>query len=360
LDADRLLPTFKLSIRDATGILGEIAPYDKNLNMITIDFSRSQNPDNLNTFNLVVKRRKPTSERRYEIEGVLDVPDILTSIKKRALTGNIKANLELIANDDLSISNTEIGTSLNYDKTIIQPKWTDAKLLGYLIENLVGKLGEGGYYCFIKNEYGKQIFVFKSLDEILSAPVKYKFIIGHKQYEDFYPVNDYRIYDNSQLIVDLGAKSQKYGYFDYDTGAYVNESIDIEDCPVLSEHFLVDDDNTNDSIFFFKLGRSNDFTSNFDGKMRGSYYKRINNFVNMWIATWGLENISPGDIIKVMFSESLIRGKLFLYQHSGYWMVQRVVHILGNSYMTNLLLTRSGIDTDIGNELMRTVNVKRR
>ena len=34
MDADRLMPTFRITARDATGILGEILPYDKNLNKL--------------------------------------------------------------------------------------------------------------------------------------------------------------------------------------------------------------------------------------------------------------------------------------------------------------------------------------
>jgi hypothetical protein len=158
----------------------------------------------------------------------------------------------------------------------------------------------------------------------------------------------------------LGAKSQTFGYFDYETGEFVDDSVLIDDCPSIAERFLIDKDNTNDSVYMSKLGRSNSFTSNFHGRCGGSFNRRINNFINMWISTWGIENISPGDIIKLQFSESMVRGRLFIYQHSGLWMVKRVVHIFGNSYMTNLLLTRAGVDTDVETTLLKAQNIKRK
>jgi len=360
MDVDRFLPTFKISIKDATGLLGDIIPYDKDSNSIKIEFSRGENLGNLNVMNFAVKRRKPDSDKMYTIEGILNVKNLLTKSYGRTHTGNVKENIELIASEDLGIHNTEIGQSLNYDKTILQTWWTDAKLFGHLISNVEGKNNESCYYCFIKSVKGKPILVFKSLDEILSSEPKYNFIVGPKPYENFYPVVDYKIFDNSSLISDLGAKSQTFGYFDYDSGEFVVDSVSIDDCPSLAKKFLVDKDNQNDGVYNFKLGRNNSFTPNFHGKNRGSFNRRINGFINMWISTWGLENISPGDIIRLIFGESLIRGKLFLYQHSGLWMVKRVVHVFGSSYMTNLLLTRAGVNTDIPNTLMPATNIKRR
>ncbi len=359
LDIDRLLPTFKLGIKDATGILGDIYPYDENLNKISVEISRGDDLSDLNTFKFSVKRRKPDSDKKYQIEGILNVKDLLTSLKCRAFTGNIKSNIESIAVDDLDIQSTEVGASLDYEKTIIQPRWTDAKLFSYLVDNIVGRNEESCYHCFIKNVRGKQTLVFKSLDEMLSAPVKYKLIVGPKPYEDFYPIVEYKIFDNSQLIVDFGAQTQQFGYFDYDNGVYVEDSIGVDECPSLASRTLVNKDNQNDSIFF-NFGRNNAFTSNFYGKIKSNFYGRVNNFINMWAMTWGLENISPGDVVKVVFGESLVRGKLFLYQHSGLWLVKRVVHTIGSTYMTNLLLTRNGIETDIDTTLLKASNVIRK
>jgi len=359
-DIDRFLPTFKLAVKDATGLLGEIAPFDKNLNLVSLEIARNVSVDDLNEFNFTVDRRSAISNKDYVIQGVLNVSGLFDPEKTRALTGLIKSNLESISEDELNISNTEVGASLNYEKTIVQPKWNNAKLLRYLKSNLIGRNNEAGYYCFIKNIHGEPTFVFKSVNELFVSPVQYKFIVGHKEYKDFYPVNEFRVFDDSKLVVGLAAKTQEYSYFDYSTGTYTSSNVSIDDYPSLVEHHLVDDDDATEGISFSRLGRSNDFTEDFGGRVRNDYYERITSLISMWISTWGLENIAPGDIVKVIFSEALQRGKLFLYQHSGYWMVKRVVHVLTNSFMTNLLLVRSGIDTDIETTLAEAKNQKRK
>jgi hypothetical protein len=359
LDVSRLLPTFKFVLKDATGILAEILPFDRNMSRMRLEFARSKSVNDLNIFRLAVKRRKPDFDKSYEVEGVLDVNDLLTSVKTRAMVGNIKDNLTVMASEELGIKDVEIGASLDYDKTILQPTWTNGKLLNYLSSHLVGANGELCYYCFIKNVRGKQVLVIKSLNEILSTNPKYKFMIGPQPYEDYYPVSEYKIYDNSGLISDFGAQRQDFGYFDYETGQYIVDSVDIDDCPSVAGNVLVDFDNDSSGSFVTGLGRSNDYTADFHDRCGGNYFRGVNNFINMWISTWGLENVSPGDIVRVMFSESMIRGKLFMYQHSGNWMVQRVVHTLGLSYMTHLLLTRSGVETDIDTTLKGAQNLKR-
>jgi len=359
-DMDRLLPTFRITVKDATGLLGEVIPYDKNLNEVELGFARGDNPDDVNTFKLLVKRRKPDSDKKYQIEGVLNVPSLLTDVRHRSLTGNIKSNIELLAREDLGINSTEIGQSLNYDKTLIQPGWTDAKLLRYLFKNISGKNGETCYYCFIKNVRGVQTLVMKSLDELLSGPVKSRFIVSHKQYEDLFPIVEYKIFDNSQLIVDLGAKNQTFGYFDYNSGKYVYDSLSIDDCPALAEKTLIDNNNGNDSVFVSSLGRTNGFTTDFHGRVGGSFYDRANGLINMWISTYGMEQVSPGYVVNVIFGESLVGESLFLYQHSGYWLVKRASHVLSSSFMTNLLLTRNGIDTSLDTSLIASGNLKRK
>ena len=359
-DIDRLLPTFKISIKDSTGFLGEIIPYDKESNKVTIEFSRGENLTNLNIVECIVKRRKPDSNKMYVIEGTLDIQNALTKLYRRSYTGSIKATLEAIANDDLGIDNTEIGQSLDYDKTIIQTRWNMAKLFDYLINNLEGKNGESCYYCFIKNVRGKPTFVFKSLDELLAAKPSFNFIVGPKPYKNFYPIVEYKIYDNSQLILDSGAKTQDFGYFNYDTGKFIDDSVSVDGCPSVAERLLIDKDNANNSFYMKKLGRSNSFTSNFYGKVKSNFYDRINGLINMWVSTWGLENISSGDVVNVVFGEAMVPGRLFLYQHSGLWLIKRVVHVFGNSYMTNILLTRAGVDTDVQNSLMPSATVKRK
>lgn len=359
-DCDRMLPVLKMKLKDSTGSPGEIIPYDKELNSVDIRISRGTSPDNLNEFNFRVKRRKATFERMYDIEGVLDVDGLISPYRKRALTGLVEDSLESLAITELGISETEISASLNYEKTLLQPNWNNLAFLRWLRYNLIGRNDESCFYCFIKNIRGIKVFVFKDISELSAAPVQHKLVVGYKYYEDFTPVVDYRIFDNSQLIADFGALSQSYSYYDYDSGEVVHPSISILDYPSLSELFLVDKDNVNESVTKkLYLGRSNSFTADFKGRMRNDYFDRLTGLIQMWVSTWGLENISPGDVVKVIFSEALDRAKLFVYEHSGYWMVKRVVHIIGSSFMTNLLLVRAGIDTTLSNSLTEATRVRR-
>ncbi len=353
-DIERLLPTFKLSLADASKILAEIIPYDKNSNTVSIDLARDSNSLEINEFTFEVKRRTAISpEDSYTIEGILKVPQLLDYERNKYFDGDVKTNLQNIASN-LGISKTEIGSSLSYEKSFLQPKWTDAQLLNYLKQELIGKNNESGYFCYIANILAEPILVFKSLNELILGPVRYNFLVGPKPHKDFLPISEYRIFDDSQLLVDCGGTSKKYSYFDYSSGSYINGSIDAEDCPVLSEFLSLDKDREN-SRTSIETGRSNSFTD-FEGRFRNSFFNRINNNTHMWAATWGLENISPGDVVLVIFSEAFQRGNLFVYQHSGLWLVKRVVHIIGNTFFTNLLLVRAGIDSDIENSLIESVN----
>lgn len=352
-DIDRLLPVFRLRVADPTDAFAHIIPFDKTSNSISLEIARGSNYDNLNEFKFIVERRECLEDNKYEIAGILDVSGLFSSVRCRSLTGNLKDSLEDIASTELETSKSEVGASLNYDKTVLQPHWTNAKLLRYLTKNVVGASSEAGYHCFIKNVKGKTTFVFKSLNELNLTPVEYKFIVGPDTFQDHYPILSNRIYDNSGLITDYGAKSQAYSYFDYDTGVYTDKSISVEDFqPSLTKYLLINDDDVNESVYIH-LGRSNSFTSDFDGKVRNSYYDRLGQLINMWASTYGLENIAPGDVVLIIFGGMLHRKDLFVYQHSGLWMVKRVVHLIGQSFLTNLLLIRSGVDTEMETSLMK-------
>lgn len=358
-DIDAFLPTFKMILRDSTGLLGEIIPLDKDANNISLKITGSLGDDFSNEFKFLVKRRKTSFSKEYAVEGVLNVPGLLDPPKSRALTGNVYSSISDIATNELKISNIEIGQSLQFDKTIIQPLWTNAQLFRFLKENLLGVNQQGGYYCFIKNTQSLPTFVFKSLNELVEQNSVANFMIGHKQYEDFYPVVDYQVLDSSQLIGQFGSKSQSYCWFDYDTGTFNNGTVELSEFPSLAEQFLINTDNDIVGTANYNTGHSNAFHDNFEGRIKNKFYNSINGLVNMWISCWGNEVIAPGDIVKVVFNEAFASGDFYLYQHSGYWLVKRVVHVLTSSFMTNILLTRSGIDSSIENSLIIAEHSKR-
>jgi hypothetical protein len=358
-DIDRLVPTFKCRVKDSTQLLGGIIPYDKNSNRMSIAFQRGSSLDRKNKFSFVVKRRKFVSEGTYEVDGVLDIPNLFTPLQRRSLSGNLKSNIEELVLNELEIKNQDVGSSLDYVKTVLQLNWPNSYLLYYLKNVVEGKSGETCYFCFIKNAKGKPTFVFKSLEELLLTEVTHKFIVGQNPFEDYYPVSEFHVFDNSQFRASFNSTAPNYRYFNYETGTYVTTNdLNINSTPSLSKQYLVDSDDTSNMSVSY-LGRNNDFTNNFSGRMGQSFYSEVNDSINMWISTWGIEDVYPGSVVKVLFAEALNKGNLFVYQHSGFWMVKKVVHIFGTSYMSNILLTRCGINTDIPTSLSPANRVKK-
>ena len=356
-DIDRLLPTFRMALNDATGNLGNLVPYDSLLNKVRIDIARFD-PGNINVFNFSVKRRLYGDDSTYEVVGTLNTPDLIKPSHYRALPGNIRSTIQTIAGEmGIPVKNTEIDPSLDYDKVILQPGWTNGKLLTYLKNNAEGKLKEGGYYAFIKNVHGAPTLVFKSVNALYGTPIKHKLIVGPYETLDLLPVISYEVRNDSAKINDFAGEVLVYGYFDYDTGKQVESSISIDEAPAITPNFLVNRGDISQMSLNTATGRSNGFTETFDGMHRNAYYSKLGASVHMWATTWGSEHIAPGDTVLLVYSESMEQSDFFSFQHSGKWMVKRVVHTIGDTFTTNLLLTRSGIDTQFANSLHPATNI---
>lgn len=354
MSIEHLLPHFSTSLIDATHLLSDILPFDRNSNDIKIQFCRDNDVSNLNGFEFEVKSRKMLSGEVYSISGLLNVPDISMTSRAKAHTGSVRSTLESIAIDNWGVDEVEVGASLEYNKTLVQPHWSDAKFIMYLVNNLIGRGGESGYYAFIKNLRGKKIFVFKSIKELFLQSPKYKFIVSHRAYEDFIPVQEYSVIDYSSLLSDFSAKAQPSGYFDYETGAYITAKEELSECDSLSEFYLVDGEKETEKRIGGILGRSNEFTTNFQGRVRNTFYRKSSEMIHMYMTTWGLENISPGDIVEVRFANTDTADGSLMSQHSGYWLVKKVYHVLKNTFNTTLVLCRAGVDTDIGTTLVES------
>jgi len=192
----------------------------------------------------------------------------------------------------------------------------------------------------------KPVFVFKSLTEMVKDPVSYKFILKDKPYEDRRAIFSFYIYDNYKIYEVFASKKQSYSYFDFDTSVFTEGEHDAQDFPSLTDYLLIDENDSEDSNTITNTGRSNDFTSNFAGKVKGNYYNRLTDLVNMWIVVEGLPNATPGQVIEIFFPQGISADALYSYQYSGFWLIQKVVHNIGEGFMTKLLLTRQGLDTD--------------
>ncbi|MHA1859715.1 MAG: hypothetical protein ACTSVF_01275 [Candidatus Asgardarchaeia archaeon] len=358
-DINQFLPSLRVSFTDSQGLLTHVIPFDSRTNKVTITVGRGIDVHKQrNEYTFDIYRRFPNSRSRYDIEGLLSVENLFSPQYIRSFNGTIKETLTSIGNE-LGVDKVEIDPSLDYRKSLIQPSWTNAQFLNYLKRNLVGKWNEGCFYAFIKNVPDKgstqskvsKILVFSHLKTLFAASPKYNFVVGGESREvdeegrkyTYFPVYEHQIYDNYKVIGLAGSRSKQYSYFDYENSTFNMESIGIQEYPSLTDYFLVDQNDADVSLYP-GTGQSNQFTSNFRGRAMNEYFKDLTNLTKMWITTWGLEDLCPGDIVKVKFGlPPLIKYTMSLV-YQGFWMVERVIHIFGPSYMMKVLLTRNGID----------------
>jgi len=353
-DINKFLPSFRLKIRDAEGYLSHLVPFDKKASTITVVLGSGPLVEGATEYKFDIYRRFPTSDDIYDVEGLLAVDGLFSPLRTRGFSGRIRDNLSSIAINELELDGVDISASLDYSKNIVQPSWSNAKLLRYLERNLLGLQEDAGYFCYICCKKRKKILVFKTVKDFYSQAVKYNFInaFDPQQDEDSgeirYPIFEYKAFDNYKIIGAL--KQQTYSYFDYNNSEYKTNLISIKDNVVsqddyysLTKYFLVDKDDLEEDGVGVMAGRGNDFSSNFKGRVKGNYYKQLNSLSKFWITSLGLEDIYPGDIVRIQFLSD--PTMMMSYQYHGFWMVERVIHMIGYQFATRLLLTRSGVNT---------------
>lgn len=361
-DLRKFLPSFRLRLRDAEGMLSHLLPFDKKANTLTVTLGAGTVVDGISEYIFKIYRRFPTSDDIYDVEGLLDVEGLFSPCRVRGFSGSIRENISTIALDDLKLDSVDISASLDYSKNLVQPNWSNAEFLRYLEGNLLGLQEEAGYFCFIYCKKRNKILVFKSIKDLYSQVVKYNFVNTFDPQLDKsknikYPIFEYKVYDNYGVFLD-GGKVLNYSYFDYDNSEFKvdsvwakGNSISQDDFYSLTKYFLIDKDDSVVESIGMSGGRSTDFSSTSKGQGKGKYYKSINDLSKLWITSLGLEDIYPGDIVKVQF---LTNPSLMMsYQYHGFWMVERVIHMIGRRFATRLLLTRSGMNTAASTTLLK-------
>lgn len=357
-DMNRYLPELRVQFIDPDGILTHTIPSDKNMSHASVQFGYGVGDDteNMNGFDFLIARRSPVgvfgTGTIYDIRGLLDMPGLFAPEYCRAHRGSVKDSVRTIALSELGCSSVEISSSLDYRKTILQPHTRNIDLFTSLKRDLEGIGGQGAYQIFVKQYRGESVFVCRTFEELVREAVKYKFVVNDEPVNDYYPIVDYSILDNYKLFGLFGAKQTCYGYFDYNTSTFVRSTVDTSDFLSLSDYFLIDKDDSTDSVLLQDTGRTSDYTSSFVGHAKSNFYGRLSSLVKMWTLTWGLPNVCPGDVVKVLFAQGRESGNLQSYQFSGYWLVERVIHTFTNTHRTRLLLTRNGLDTDRATTLL--------
>jgi hypothetical protein len=366
-DINKFLPEFRMKIVDATGALTHLSPIDNSMGKISIGFAQDtdrdmQNNMDFDAYMYLPEGRQSSPASMYDIEGLLSTSDLLTTDYSRSFNGTVGDTIAKIAKE-LNVDSVDISPSLSYVKNIVQPYWNNSQLLKYLKEKVIGHGGEWGFKCFIKCSENKKTLVFKSMTEMIGSNIAYKFILCDRAYKDQLPIYNYNIFGNSKIYTSFAAGVQNYTYFNYDTEVVEDKKVYADDFDSLAQYFLIESSDTVSSNYLNRLGRTNDFNADtrgthFEGYVRNNYGNRLMDLVKLWITTQGVPNICPGQLVQVFFPYGQDSDQIASFQYSGYWLVERVVHNMGTHFLTKLLLTRNGIDTDLGSTLLSSLYYK--
>ncbi len=363
-DINSFLPTFTLKTVDRQGLLTHVVPFDRRVSKMFVQFGNHETIEKgqeHNYFNFIVYRRFPDSDGLFHVEGLLDVDGLFYPKRQVGRAGTIQSILQSIATDELRIKNVDISSSLNVSFTTAQGNWSNAEFLSYLKEWSTGINEEGCYFNFIRVRRGKVEFVFRSLKDFVTLEPVNNFAFFREKVEDFYPIHEYRMIDTFTSFHVGGYDRQPYAYYDYFNGKFVTEELSVQDYLSLTERFLIDGNRAADDIAQISdIGRNSDYDKTRIGYVKNKYHKALTALSKMWITTGGMQNICPGDIVLIAFPGPTVDGKVLDYQYSGFWMVERIVHSFGSSYISKLLLTRNGVDSTIQSTLITASKKKTR
>jgi len=371
LDIDKFLPSVRMKLMDTSKVLSNIVPFDTDGSTLTVRLSNDSVPENATEFIFKLYRKFPNSNDIYDVAGLLDVPKLFSPSNVKGYSGSVRDTLESIAINDLKLDETDISPSLSLSKDLLQPSISTGEFLTGLKSSLVGNLDTSGYFCYIQCNGKKKKFVFKSIAEFYSAKIKYSFINTFDPSYDStsgktkFPILEYKAYDNYKILGISGTRQVDYSYFDTVTGKYIYKSLKVQnntdpldDYFSLTPYFSINIDDSTDNINIPHAGRNTDYALDCKGCAKNILHKKINNLSKFWLTSLGLEDIYPGDIVTVQFLD--VPSALTSHQYNGFWMVERVVHLIGRQFNTRLLLTRNGVNTSEASSLMpvNTSNIK--
>jgi hypothetical protein len=354
-DINRYLPSFTIKLIDGEGILTHLTPFDKRLSRIHAQVGKDIASVDYNDFDFTVYQRNLVGDTgqsaTYEISGLLTTDGLFAPSRCRGFNGTVSSALQTVANE-LNCDFLEASANLNCRKTIVQPNINNVSFLDGLKDSLVGSDGESAFQIFVKRKNGKSSLFCKDLKSIFKQPIMYNFIMSEEPVDDYYPAFDFEVFDNYKILGYL--KKQRYQYFDYFNSEFKSESIEASDMYSLAEYFLIDNDDVSDSRTITNIGRNTDPKETFS--VKAGYHNKLNSLVKMWMLTWGNINICPGDIVRVLFAQGTSSGNLQSFSFSGFWMVERVITTFTGTARTRLLLTRGGVDSDMGCTLLPAIH----
>lgn len=363
----KFLPVLYAELRDPIGFLTHLTPHDSRFNTITVSFSNRRDVTNPIDLKFKIFRRRPESvvevSSVVHFEAFLDVKNLFSPNYERGWTDSTVSEIIGDIVNDLGVEVIRPMLGMSDIFSIVQPNWTNAQFLSYLCSRVKSGVGDFGFFAYVDIPmFTTTRFNFVSIVSLLKQKAKYTFVHSTETQTPDLPIYSYEIVDNFDLIANMGLSKQTYGYFNWPTGEYLNRDIELSEVTFdsLSQYIGYDSTDNIDGLSQNYIGRTNPLVSDYDTVARGNYYKKINSISKMWISTDGNPAINPGDVVKVIFKESNKdkNSSIFSYQYSGFWLVEHIKHHFGSTFITRVLLTRPGFDTDKETTFTRAPRVK--
>lgn len=363
---DRMLPAFTVTFKDTMGILTHRTLLDSSFNTVTITFRIGEKYTfTERTMKFRIYRRAPEMRTNIAdeitINGLLDVPNAFSPHIQRGWEKVAVGSIVREIGAGMGIGQYSIDPSAIRPITIVQPNWNNAMFLQYLADRAPYGSGDTGYFAFVNvTDKGDVRLNFRSITSLLKQPKLLTLRYGQAPDGSILPIYNFEGVDNFEVLGVLGIDAQRYSNFNWTTGVQTDDEITIDEANFqsLSKYYAYDPDIGTEGISQNELGRTHELVPDWKPVLRGRYYKKINSLVKQWVTTAGNTNVRCGSIVKVVFLEN--PGQLMNYQYTGFWMVERVVHHLASTYITKLLLTRPGIDSEtaIGTTLKKARYIK--
>ena len=350
------LPRLKMKLRSGDGTLAHFIPFD---DASTVQFSfapGSGMTGEWKNYVFDIYRRLPQGDNMYEVEGLLQVPNLFGPNKCRGTVMGPKVLLDTIA-QELDCTETDISLCLDYKKNLVQPYVPNAIFLRHLRQSIQGEAGEAYFYCFIDTVLDKKKFYFKTVLDFLRNDVKYKFLLGQSQTipigkgevltDYFFPGWSYYIDESYKLLGLSGALEKQYLYFNQALGTFVSNTVDLSNYVSLTPAYFYKPGDQQRTYNTLIPGRSNDYSGDFAGDALSLLYENMTNQSKISFLTIGLKDIVPGDLIEIQFAPQELYKTIdpdVSSQYAGTWMVETIVHGFGDMYYNKITATRSGVD----------------
>lgn len=343
-------PYLNIKFIDAIGELISLYPLIPDVEFV-IKYGKSKEESQESKFKLSTINYSPLSNA--DMESILVTSDMIhnkweemfkktlsRSWKDKKYSEVIQEVVKDMEFDDIDIEET----SKTFD--IIQPNWTNSTFLKWLTSNSVNKQNIGGFVYFITLD---NRFVFSSMDNLYNN--KPKKTINHSLStsgvkDNTGGYNFINIKNNYMPVLNQGGFGQEHMHFDYNNKEFVKDKKVITDIKErqLSDWYYIAESHVEPSKLVYG-GRDTNIKDVVDNNILNSANSVQN--VDMYIN--GDIDLHIGDLvnIRIPVSKKLKESSVINDTYSGHWLIWKVGHIFdidSNNFITQLFLTRNGIN----------------